>query len=559
MNFFNKFLGFNIKEWAPRKDLLIGLIICSAVVNVLSIFFPLSLLQIYDRIIPNKSYDTLLVLFVSISIIMLLEMVLRMLRTQVAAWIDAKLSYRVSLEATKHLLLSKLSEYNKRGAGTYMEHLNNLDILKDFYGGQLIITMMDVPFLIIFLYLISHIGGIIIFVPIAMIIAISYAIYVNTKMAKQYYINQGKVNKHMADFLVEVLSGMVTVKSLAMEEQILRKYELIQNNRTKEGIQAIYKQAEINRVIAFYAQINTVLVAAVGVMLIMDGNLTMGGLSACSLLAGKSVQPVAKIMSIWNRFQLLWVASNEYKKIKNIELEVATSSPLPIKKDMPLIGYLCLDNISLKYEKNDKFLLKEISMNIPFGDTVAITGANDGGKSSLMSIIAGLTIPTKGDVTLNGESIFTMDLQEYRRKIGFISEQSNLFDGTIIENLTMFRDGEYIIKAKIIAEQLGVQHEIDLMNHGYNTKIGHSSLDNLSRGLKQGLIIVRSLLDDPGIIVFDEANAYMDVASDQKLIKYFLSIKNSRTIILVSSRPSLLKIANRVYEINNGHIYLRSG
>lgn len=551
---FNKTLmGVAFSEWASYKEIFIGLIFCSLFINILALVFPLSLLQIYDRIIPNKSNDTLYVLCLGIITIMSVEALLRVLRIKVSTWMDARLSYKASLNAFKHLLFADIHEYDKYGAGVHMERMNNLDSLKDFYGGQMIITIIDLPFLILFLGLITYISGTLVIVPLIMIALIVLTIMKSTRAAKSFSGQEINVSKTRLNFLVEILNGIYTIKSLAMEEQILRRYERLQEARISHGIKTVYKQAEINRVISFYSQANMVVTVGFGALYVFQGNMTMGGLAACTLLSGRSIIPVAKFMNLWNRFQTIHLASEGQEEILAIPKESSTS----IKLLPEFSGYLFIDNVSLKYQGMDHYTLKEITLNVPFGDCIGITGGSESGKTTLISILDGLLPPTKGRVMINGRSIYDYNLQHIRQHIGYLPQQSNIFDGSILENISLFRHGKYIDNAKQVINKLGLNHEIELMKAGYDTKIGVGSTELVSKGFRQGLVIARILANDPSIILFDEANDAMDIASDSKLMGYLQELKGSHTIFLVSSRPSTLKLANRVYYLHDGYLKLR--
>lgn len=540
-----------LKDWLNHKDLIVGLLLSSLLINIVSMIFPLSLLQVYDRIIPNASTNTLVTIIIIVIAAFIIELLLKSLRAYVAAWADTRLTFKRNLKAFKHLVNTKISEYEREGAGVHLDRLNSLDMMKDFYGGQAIVTYMDIPFLVMYLWLISLIGGYLVVVPITvLILMVLSTVYLSQQvfdlLHKKTMRNEIKIN-----FMVEMLTGIHTVKSLAMEEQLLRRYERLENSDASADYELAQKTSRVARNISLFSQLNLIGIVSMGAYLNIINEMTVGGVAAATILAGKSIQPISKAMNLWNRHQSIKIALEGEEEIYHMPLE----SSIEETSLGEISGHLILDNVSYSYPGKDESVLENVSIEIQAGECVAILGDGLSGKTTLISLMTGLLTPTSGKVLIDNKDITQFNLKELRRRIALLPQTGNLFDGTIMQNITMFREDEYHEKAVHITRRLGLHSLIEHMSEGYKTLVGSGNVELISQGFKQGILIGRALIDEPKLILFDEANSAMDIATDDNLKMVLSEIKGKATMVLVTHRPSILKLADRAYALKDKKLY----
>lgn len=215
-------------------------------------------------------------------------------------------------------------------------------------------------------------------------------------------------------------------------------------------------------------------------------------------------------------------------------------------------GHIELHGVTFKYPEQEELLLRGITLDIPPGGSVGITGINGAGKSTLISILIGFIQPLEGEVILDGNPLQTHDQEYLRQQIGFMPQNGILYEGSILENMTLFREGDVLEHAIELSRELGLDEIIATMPDGLDTLIGGSAVDALSEGVRQKIVMVRSLVGHPKVILFDDANASFDIKNDAKLLRMMKKYRGERTMVVVSHRPSFLRLCDRQFELHNG-------
>jgi len=273
-----------IRAVASPSDLFIGLIMSSLFINILSLALPVMLLQIYDRIIPNAAFYTLFLLSSGVIFALLLEATLKMLRAYVTTMIDARLEHNLGYQAFSKILNAQITDYEVIGAGEYLEHLNAIRILKGFYSNQIIVSLLDLPFVVIFIGLMFYISSYLGFIPlIFLILLLSSAFILSHQVCAYLAAKHETINKRI-NFIISTLSGIHSIKSMALEMQMLRRYERIQEMACHHDFQLGLKGTIAQLISNSAAQLSTVVVLVFGSIMVVHGYLTIGGLAACVLL-----------------------------------------------------------------------------------------------------------------------------------------------------------------------------------------------------------------------------------------------------------------------------------
>jgi ATP-binding cassette subfamily C protein LapB len=291
--------------------------------------------------------------------------------------------------------------------------------------------------------------------------------------------------------------------------------------------------------------------------MVMSGNISVGSLAACTFLAGRAAQPMLRAFGAWTQFQGVSVARDQIERTLNLPQEKKDDAE-PIGA---LSGRVSLRDLSFGYGDDPTEILSSVNLDVGPGETVGITGANGCGKSTLMYLMTGLLRPSFGEVLLDDCEPSQFDPQSVRSQICFIPQIGSLFNGTILDNLTMFRGDDYAEEALYQAERLGLNDIIALLPAGYETIVGDGANDGLPGGVKQRITIARALAlnPDPTLILFDEANSSLDRESDEKLKEVLATYCGHAAMVLISHRPSFLKLADRVYGLRDRTLHLQSG
>ena len=519
------------------------------VINLLSLALPAVLLQVYDRIIPNNSIDTLLLLVTALGITFVLDAMLRSARAALAGWAGARYEFRLGSSAVARLLHADQRVADAAAVGVSLDRLAAIDQLRDFYANQGAIVLVDLPFALLFLVLIGMIGGPLVVVPLLALLAFGVCAILVGHRLRDALAARGVIDDRRMSFIIEILSGIHTLKALAMETLMVRRYERLMNSAAQE----VYRTARLSGLAqttgTAFMQFTSFAVVAAGSLLVLSEDLTVGGLSACTMLAGRALQPLLRAMGIWTHFQAIRVAHDRLVSLFATPLEPGYGgTPLNVTD-----GAITLDGVEFAYDQR-RPVITGVTLDVRSGEVIGITGGNGSGKSTLLQLVSGTLSPDKGTIAVDGQGLAGASRATYAHCVGYLPQQCTLFHGTILENLTMFRGHAYFEEALRLANELGLDEYIARLPNGYDTVIDSSAHDRLPGGVRQRVAIIRALVTRPRIILFDEANTALDHGSDAQLREMLRRLKGQVTILLVSYRPSLLEIADRRFELVEGKL-----
>jgi ATP-binding cassette subfamily C protein LapB len=420
--------------------------------------------------------------------------------------------------------------------------------VREFYSGQALLSLFDVPFVIVYIALIAMLGGWLVVVPIALVLIFTLVAIRNGRRVRDDIRRRAEFDERRFSFLAETLTGIHSVKSMAMEEMMQRRYELLQDVNVEHSHDSARHSVVAINIGSLFSQLATVAVVGVGAGLVVAGSMTPGALAACIMLAGRSLQPLQSVLGTWVRFQSFAVARQQIEKLFELGAKKSAQPILP-----PVEGGLRLEDVSLRYQGVAKPILSGVNLEIKAGECVAIVGDNGSGKSTLLGLMSGQLRPDEGRVSVDGYDLALFSPSSVAQRIGYLPQQGVLVDGTILENITMFNPA-MSERAYEVAALLGLDRVVAGMRLGYDTAVGNSASESMPAGIKQRIAIARALVHDPAVILFDEANIAIDSAGDDLLREYLVSLKGRKTMILVTPRPSLVKLADRVLNLVDGTV-----
>lgn len=517
--------------------------IASVMLNVLALALPLALLQIYDRIIPNSSQGTLLILLFGVATAVILEALLRVARTEIVGWAGVKFEHRAGCEAFGRIMSTPADELERTGAGELIERLSGLPTVREVFSEQWSLILCDLPFVALYLAAIAYVAGWLVLAPAAMLAGfVAYAAW-STRSVGKSIEDFNQVRDRRQNFNIEIIHGIHAVKSMAMEGQMIQRYARLQESVAKANHQVVLGNSRALAVGQAFSQLLTLVVVVGGGWLVVNGHLTVGGLSACTLLAGRALQPVQKAVGMWTRFQTARLMRARFTSLLELPAEARPAQPAAVTT---LQGAVSLRNVTFGYGGEGDELFRGLNLEVRPGERIAIAGDNGSGKSTLLRMILGAAKPIEGEVLVDGLPVAAYDPEALRSgPVAYVPQYSELFRGTILDNLTMFRP-HLRKQALAIAKDLGLDEVVYRLPNGYDTRIGDGSTEALPRGVTQRIAVVRALATHPRIVLFDEANTSMDGPGDDQLRRYLENLDRGCTMILVTLRPSLQKLADRV-------------
>lgn len=531
------------------------LIIASLTINILGLALPLALLQVYDRILPNQSTGTVLLLAAGVIGAMALEALMRYWRSVSLSSAGARFEAAVGRSAFEHLTRADLLAVSKSSVGDHLDRLNAVTTIRDHYSGQDKISLLDLPFCFLYIFVIYYVAGALAFIP-ALIVAVAILLYVMVGSdLKGDVANSRRREDTRFSFLVTTLNSLFTIKAASLESGLLQRFHEHQE-RTMEAARPVDIKSSLLRDIGQTAgQLVTVLVGAIGAYFVIEGSLTVGALAAATLLSGRSVQPLQAWAAYWARAQTVATAKDAIGTLFALPLDARETDKSDETAPVQNPGALTLERVRLRFDGHDEDTLRDIDLDIRPGEVIGVTGRNDSGKSVLLRVMAGHYQPTSGTISLDGRPLTSYSQERLRSLITLLPQDEVVFSGTIMDNLTLFRP--YLApRAIAAAEAVKIKTYIDRTPAGFNTVLGDGPQDTLPRGLAQRVAIARALVIQPRVVLFDEANSAVDFFGDTVIKDLLMTLKGNCTLVLVSHRPSLLELAERTFFMEDGMIEL---
>jgi len=524
-------------------------IVASLVVGALDLGVPLTVLQVYDRILPNRATNTLALLIVGLAVLLLVSAAIKIVRSIVLGWSAASFSHRAQVEAVTRFVNARSSELEEKTASIHITRLAALQALGDFFGGRARLLAIELPIAVAFLVVMALIGGPIVLAPILLIgLFVLLTLKSNTRL-QSVVEDRAVQDSRKYDFVLEVLSGISTIKTHAMEPQILRRFERLQRQVGQQNFRAIELSNESQSRIGFYSTFSTVSVAVVGAVLAIYGALSVGGLAACILLTGQVIQPFLRGIGVWTDLQRVQHDHAEATKLFALP-EVSPAPSLP----RAIAGRIDVRGLCYRHSDMTTDLFADVSFTVDAREIVGLRGPDGSGRSTMMRILSGEIPPARGLVAIDGEDLFGPLHDALRARIAYVGASESLFRGTILENLTMFGRVADVEIALHAAHLIGLDTEIHLLPMGYETQLGSGIIHDLPASTVQRIALARALATEPSILVLDEANSMLDQTGEAALIKALDRLRGRLTVLVVSHRPSFLAAADRLLELSGGRV-----
>jgi ATP-binding cassette subfamily C protein LapB len=525
----------------------IGIIAASLASSVLTLGLPISVLQVYDRVLPNQSMSTLGVLIMTLVFVVVMDAMLKIARSQLLSWTAAKYEYQLGCALTSSLLNTRLDLLERDGAGTQSRRLGAIDSLKSFYCGSAATAVFDLPLVIISMALVALIGGWLVLVPLLLT---AIFLFIGWRIGNR--LHGVLTDRHLNDdrrqnFLVELFSGIASVKALALEEQMRRRYERLFDTADPLVFRAAELNATIRGMSDAFGQLMVMVVASFAAWFVISGDMSLGEMAACTLLCGRTLQPTLQTLGLWSQYQSTRIARTQLAAGLSLRPQASGSMQPELKGDVELraIDYL--------HPKTQAVLFKDLELHVKPGEIVGVRGKDGSGKSSLVQILTGMVRPDGGGVFYDGIPLSELDLSSVRSQVGVVSERTPRFNGTLMDNLTLFQGDDVAVDEAELLRILGIDEAVAKLALGYSTRI-HAGTTDASESLMQRIGIARALLNRPKILILDEANNGLDLEGDRHLVNLLEHLKGRVSILLITQRPSLLGIADRRLELNEGRL-----
>ena len=541
--------------WGTLKkssDIYRDVIIASIVINLFVLASPLFTMNVYDRVVPNNATDTLWVLAIGIVVIYIIDMFLKLTRAYFLEIAGKKSDVIMSSLIFEKVLDLKMASRPK-SIGSFANNLKEFDSIRSFFTSSTIAALVDLPFTVIFLAVIYFIAGNIVFVPILIsMIIIIYMLFVKDPLQKSIESTY-EASAIKNGILIETLSGMETVKTMSGTGLAQWNWEEATGEIANRSVKSKILTNSINTVTAFLVQINTVIVVVMGVYMIKEMELTMGGLIAAVILSSRAIAPMGQVVGLAASYEQTKTA---YKTVEGImEMPVERPEGKKFVRRESIKGDIEFKDVVFAYPDAQKGALNKISFSIKAGEKVGIIGKNGSGKTTIEKMILGLYEPTEGSILVDGIDINQIDPVDLRKNIGYVPQDVVLFNGTVKENIVYKYpaiDDASILKAAKIS---GTDEFVNAHPLGFDMPV-YERGDGISGGQRQSIAIARAFLLDSPIMILDEPTNSLDNTTENKIKKLLAQNLKDKTVLLVTHKSSLLSLVDRLIVVDNGKVVM---
>ncbi|ARP39704.1 type I secretion system permease/ATPase [Vibrio syngnathi] len=535
--------------WQSKK-IYRDVLIASILINLFAIAAPMFTRLVYDKVVPNLAFETLWVLASGIFVVFLFDLLLKLMRSYFIDVAGKKSDILISSKLFSKVLGIRM-EAKPASVGAFAKNLQEFESIREFFTSATIGSLIDLPFALMFLALIWLMAGNLVFVPVAgVVILIIYALLIQGPLRRTIEEGSRLASQKYAN-LIESLAGLETVKLFSAQSQFQFRWEEAVAHMANWNIKSRRITDSIQNTAGFVQQSTNVGMIIFGVYLMAEGTLTMGGLIAATMLSGRAIGPLVQLSLLSTRY-------NQAKSSMTL-IEQVMSMPSEQEEGKryihrPIIqGHIALDKVTFHYPDSPIASIRDLTLNISPGEKVAIIGRIGSGKSTLERLIMGLYKPTEGHVRIDDTDMEQLHHVDVRRNIGCVPQDSNLFYGTVRDNITLGRplvDDRDVMDA---ANRAGVTAFTQQDPAGLERQVGEGG-GLLSGGQRQSIAIARAFLGRPPVLLMDEPTSAMDNRSEMHIKHQLSQLLPSETLILITHKTSMLDIVDRVIVMEKGSI-----
>jgi ATP-binding cassette subfamily C protein LapB len=532
--------------WPIYSEVLVA----SFLVNVFALAIPLFTMNVYDRVVPNHTFETLWVLAIGVATVYVFDFVMRGLRGYFIDIAGKKIDIILSANIFEKIQAIRM-EARPASVGAIASSVQEFESFREFITSATIATLVDLPFLVLFILIIWWLGGasvVPVLVAVPLILLTSFLL----QRPLGAVINETfRTSSQRQATLIETLTGLETIKAIGAEGPMQRRWEQLIGHLGKLSLKARLLSAAIVNAATFFQQLTTVGVIIVGVYLIADKQMTMGALVACSLLTGRALAPLSQVASLLTRFHHARAALDGINRMMALPVEREPGKNFVNRQVFR--GEIEFKNVTFSYPGQQVSALQNVSFHIRPGERVGVIGRIGSGKTTLEKLILGLYQPNEGSIWIDGVDIRQIDPAELRKSIGYVPDEATLFFGTVKDNIVLgapYVDDIAVLRAADIS---GASEFINRHPQGFDMPIGERGL-GLSSGQKQTVAVARALLLDPPMLLLDDPSNSLDNRSEDNLKNKLTQHTPGKTLMLITHRASMLTLVDRLLVVDNGRI-----
>lgn len=545
---------FGLKWFLPSiqkyRQPLFEVLLASFFVQLFGLANPLMIQVIIDKVLVQNSPDTLYILGVLLLVVAIFEAILTALRTYLFAEVTNRIDLALGAEIIDHLLRLPLRYFDRRPVGELSTRVNELENIRQFLTGTALTVVLDSVFSVLYIIVMFIYSWLLSIVALSTIPLFALLTFIVAPIVRVQLREKAERNAQTQSLLVEVLSGMQTVKAQNIELRSRWQWQERYAKYVSSGFRTLLTFTAASSISGFLNQLSGLMVLCVGAFLVLKGELTLGQLIAFRIIAGYVTSPLLRLMQLWQNFQETALSLERLADIVDTPQEASEldrqNIPMPTIKGQVLYEDLCF-----RFGTTGAMQLNNINLEMPAGKFIGVVGQSGSGKSTLMKLLPRLYEPTSGRILIDGYDISKVELYSLRSQVGIIPQDTLLFHGTVQENIALVRPdatSEEIVEAA----RLAIAHEFIMsLPNGYNSKVGERG-SALSGGQRQRIAIARTILQNPQMLILDEATSALDYDTERQVCINLTNAFKGRSLFFITHRLGTIQHADIILLMDKG-------
>lgn len=521
----------------------------SVVIQLFALITPMFFQVVMDKVLVHRGFSTLDVITIALLVVTVFDVILGGLRTYIFAHTTSRIDVELGARLFRHLLSLPIAYFESRRVGDTVARVRELEQIRNFLTGQALTSVLDLCFSFIFLLVMWFYSG---WLTLVVLISLPcYAFWSATisPILRTRLNDKFARNADNQSFLVESVTAIGTIKAMAVEPQMTRRWDQQLAAYVSSGFRVARLATVGQQGVQLIQKLVTVITLWLGAHLVINGKLTVGQLIAFNMLAGQVAAPVIRLAQLWQDFQQVGISVARLGDILNTPTENPTS-----RMALPNIkGQIDFEKISFRYRPDGAEILRDLNLTIKAGEILGIVGRSGSGKSTLTKLVQRLYVPERGRVLVDGNDLALADPSWLRRQIGVVLQENVLLNQSIRANIALADPGMALEKIMYAAKMAGAHDFIMELPEGYDTLVGEQG-SGLSGGQKQRIAIARALVGNPRILIFDEATSALDYESERAIMQNMQAICKGRTVLIIAHRLSTVRMADRIIAMDKGVI-----
>ncbi len=537
------------------EPLIVRLLVLTVLLNILALATPLFVMNVYDKVIGARSEETLKYLAIGVCIAILCDAVLRIMRSSLLAYIGGRLDMIVNSSVVTKIMDLPLVRLEKATVGMQLARLREFESVRNFFTGPLALGFLELPFVVIFLVAIFIIGGWLAIVPVVLVTVLSTGAMLAMRFTKAAVADASSGGADAQTLLLEILENLRFIKDEGTEDIWMERFR----ERSTDLAMANLRGARINAAFQTFSQSVTIIAGAatlaVGAGFAINGQFSIGALIGCMALVWRVLAPLQALFVTFTRLEEIKTAARRVDMLMGQVTESRSrTSGETVARERQFEGQVTFKRVVIRYAANQEPALAGVSFDIKPGEVVAIVGPNGCGKSTILKLVADLYQAQAGTVLIDGVDTRQLNMTDLRQALGYLPQKSDLFSGTVIENLTVSNPIATLEDIEQACSRAGILDDVEELPRGLDTYLTEQSVRQVSTGFSKGLALARTLLSPANIFLFDEPGVGLDTESDEMFLKQLESFKGRVTTLLVTHRPEYIRIADRVIALRAGSV-----